>query len=163
MQSKGRGLSKIVLALLTLSTVSVVSAQDLYVTSNGAGEQCSKTEPCGSIQTAIDLAKIDDRIKIRSGTFRENITISAEKEGLMLVGAGKRRTIIESAGGVEGVEAPADISADIVVDIFAKNVTVKHMTVRHAQGQWLLGMRKGAVKAPVPFSLSVQRDPLSRS
>ena len=126
--------SKIALALLTFSTVSIVSAQDLYVTHNGGGDQCSESEPCNSIQTAIDQAQANDRIKIRSGTFRENITIPSEKEGLMLVGEGRRRTIIESAGGVDGVEAPAGIPADIIIDIFAKNITVKHLSVLHAEG-----------------------------
>lgn len=87
--------SKIALAVLAFTTVSAASAQDLYVTSNGSGDQCSQDAPCGRIQTAINQAQANDRIKIRSGTFRENITIPPEKEGLMLVGAGKRRTIIE--------------------------------------------------------------------
>ena len=126
--------SKIVLTALALSVAPIASAQNLYVSVNGTGDQCSSSAPCGSIQTAINLAQAEDSVNIQSGTYRENVSIPATKEGLTLKGSGKLNTIIASAGGIDGVEAPAGIPADIVIDILAKKVTVKGLTVLHGEG-----------------------------
>ena len=126
--------NKRVIMVLALSVTSALSAQELYVSTNGTGEQCTVSEPCGSIQRAINLSQAGDGINIHAGQYNENISISADKEGISLKGAGKLNTIIASAGGNEGIEAPAGVPADIVVDIFAKKVMVKNLTVLHGEG-----------------------------
>jgi parallel beta-helix repeat protein len=129
--------SKIIMTALALSMTSIVSAQDFFVSTNGTGDQCNNSSPCRSIQSAIDLAQAGDNVKIQSGIYRENIRIPSTKEGLSLKGAGKLNTIISSAGGVDGIEAPAGIPADIIIDILAKKVTIMNLTVLHADGDAL--------------------------
>ncbi|MEE9338303.1 MAG: right-handed parallel beta-helix repeat-containing protein [Methylococcaceae bacterium] len=126
--------SKIILTTLALSITSIVSAQDFYVSVDGTSDQCNRSAPCSSIQTAINLAQAEDRVNLQPGTYRENINIPANKVGLTLKGSGKLNTIIASAGGIDGIEAPAGIPADIVIDILAKKVTVKDLTVLHGEG-----------------------------
>jgi hypothetical protein len=117
-----------------LSVTSIVSAQDLFVSVNGIGDQCSSSSPCGSIQTAVNQAQAGDNINIQPGTYSENINIPTDKEGISLTGSGKLNTIIASAGGIDGVEAPAGVPADIVIDILAKKVTIKNLTILHGEG-----------------------------
>ena len=112
---------------------SLASAQTLYVSLTGTGTQCSIEVPCNKIQSAIDLAQANDRINIQAGKFIENIKIPADKEGLMIKGAGKAVTMIQSNGGLEGVEAPAGVAADIVIDIFAKKIMIRDLTVVHGR------------------------------
>ncbi|MCK5898835.1 MAG: right-handed parallel beta-helix repeat-containing protein [Methylococcales bacterium] len=125
---------KLLITIFALSISSIVSAQEFYVSNKGVGEQCSSTQPCASIQTAINLAKTGDSVSIQAGTYQENLNIPANKEGLILKGSGKLNTIITSSGGIEGVEAPAGVPADIIIDVFAKKVTIKDLTVLHGEG-----------------------------
>ncbi len=121
----------IFLTLLVSSPLAV--AKKLHVSTQGNGSNCSSQQPCGRIQTAIDIAEPGDNIKVLSGQYTENITIPAEKTGLVIEG-GRRSTLI-SAGGQEGKEAPAGTPADIIVDIFAENVVLKHLIIRHPKGE----------------------------
>lgn len=91
---------------LMFSAISTVNAASLYVKPNGNGLDCSKSDPCGAIQTAVNLAAAGDKIKVAAGNYVENVTIPGGKAGLAIMGAGAKRTKLKSAGGTPGVFAP---------------------------------------------------------
>ena len=122
---------------LLLSLCAVVHAADLYVEEGGSGTTCESIEDaCGSIQEAIDVSTstVTSRttIHVGSGTFIENIVIN--KDGLALQGSGADSSIIVSAGGIDGVESPEGVPADIIIDIAAKYVKVDGFTITHPEG-----------------------------
>jgi len=106
-----------------LSGMSYVLASTLYV---GPGE---------SIQDAINFSSPGDTIKIAAGTYVGNITIPNSKTGLSLVGKGGSKTVIMSDGGDANPKfAPAAVPADIVIDIFAADVSIRKLGVVHPSG-----------------------------
>lgn len=113
------------------SGISAVNAANLYVTHHGTGLDCSNLNPCGTIQAAVDLAAPGDQINVAKGKYTENVIIPGGKSGLTIMGAGAKRTKLKSAGGTSGVFAPAGVPADIILDIFSPNVTVKGMKLEH--------------------------------
>lgn len=114
-----------------ISGLSVVNAANLYVTKHGTGLDCSNTNPCGTIQAAVDLAAAGDQINIAKGSYTENVKIPGGKSGLVIMGAGAKRTKLKSAGGTPGVFAPAGVPADIIIDIFSPNVVIKGLKLVH--------------------------------
>jgi len=101
----------------------------------GGGTECISELPCGSLQTAIDLAIPGDRIFVTTGIYVENITIPAGKDGLEIIGEGAKKTQLISDGGDSPPKyAPAGVPADIIVDIFSPSVTIKGLTIRHPEG-----------------------------
>jgi len=92
---------KKILFLITLSSLSIASTQatNLFVSTNGGGNECNSELPCSSLQGAIDLAAPSDRIFVASGAYIENITIPAGKDGLEILGDGARQTQLISDGG----------------------------------------------------------------
>lgn len=111
------------------------AAATLHVASGGAGTDCTAHDPCGSIQQAVDRAAAGDRIKVMAGTYVENVTIPAGKDGLTISGSGHEFTVIESAGGdLVPKFAPAGVPVDIGLDIFSSDVTVRHIAIRHPEG-----------------------------
>jgi nitrous oxidase accessory protein NosD len=129
-----KNIAPIIVFVLLVSS-SLATAKNLLVSVQGSGSTCSREQPCGSIQVAIDIAEAGDRIKIQSGKYIENITIPIAKEGLVIEGSKRRRTLLVSAGGQEGKELPIGTPADIIVDIFAPNVVLKYLTIRHPEGE----------------------------
>jgi parallel beta-helix repeat protein len=123
--------------LLSAAALISVNGQDttstsitLFVTVNGTGTDCSSLEdPCGSIQQAVDVANEGAVIQIGPGTYVENVQITTA--GLSLV---SDMAVLESAGGVPGVEAPEDTPVDIILDILAPNTSVVGLVVRHPEG-----------------------------
>jgi hypothetical protein len=107
----------------------------LYVATDGTGTACTRDDPCGNIQQAVNLAAAGDRVVVHPGTYVENVTIPAGKEGLTLTGDGDGAAVLQSAGGdLVPKFAPAGVPADIVLDIFAADVAVRRLTIRHPEG-----------------------------
>ncbi|MBC8228557.1 right-handed parallel beta-helix repeat-containing protein, partial [bacterium] len=87
-----------------------------------------------TIQSAIDAAEPGDNINIAAGTYIENVTIPVGKDGLNIIGVGSGDTLLISAGGEAPPKfAPADVPADIVIDVFSPDVSIKHLTIRHPE------------------------------
>jgi len=69
-----------------------------------------------NIQEAIDNASADNTICVASGTYVENVVISADKNGLQLIGDGPESTIIAPTAGR-------------VIDILAQNTNVENLRI----------------------------------
>jgi len=123
-----------VLFLLNLSTA---HAATFFVSTTGTGTDCSAANPCDSIQAAVNNAAAGDKIKIDRGHYSENVVIPAGKDGLTIKGKGAGKTVVMSAGGRDGIFAPAGVPLDAVFDVFSSNVEFKKMTVGHPAGQAL--------------------------
>jgi len=54
-----------------------------YVREGGTGTTCTLTDPCGSVQQAINLAGDGDEVWVATGTYVENLVIT---RGLSLRG-----------------------------------------------------------------------------
>jgi len=107
-------------------------ATNFYVSTTGLGSSCIKSDPCSSIQAAVNLAQAGDTVSIGEGTFTENITIAGGKAGLTLKGAGADSTTIVSAGGDAVMKfAPPGVPVDIVIDVFSPDVTITKLATMH--------------------------------
>ena len=117
---------KVAVVCISVFITASVHAADIYV------------NPGQSIQGAINFASPGDTIVLGEGTFVENITIPNSKTGLSIVGQGSDDTTIVSDGGdVNPKNAPATVPADIIIDIFAANVTISDLSVVHPEGETL--------------------------
>jgi hypothetical protein len=74
----------------------------LYVTTAGSGSVCSLSNPCGSIQTAVNVATNglydgdDVTIEVASGSYAGGLAISSETlHSLTVAGAGARTTTVQ--------------------------------------------------------------------
>lgn len=104
-------------------SISPVYSANIFV---GAGE---------SIQDAINYSSPGDVILLDKGTYIENITIPKSKTGLSIVGKGEDKTSIVSDGGdLNPKFAPPTVPADIVIDIFAAEVSISELSVLHPEG-----------------------------
>lgn len=113
---------------------SMVHAADLYVSTSGSGDSCVKTDPCLTIQTAVDVAHDGDVVHVAAGTYYENVSLGGPrspntKTGITIKGKGADKTFVVSAGG-KG-QRPAGIPADIVFDIWSANVTIEKLSIEH--------------------------------
>lgn len=109
-------------------------ANNLFVSEDGIGMDCTMDNPCGSIQQAVDIAASDDHIHVGSGTYHENVTIAVDKAGLTITGEGADDTVLISVGGMSPPKfAPPGVPADIILDVFAPDVSIKGITVRHSE------------------------------
>ena len=114
----------ILIAAALLLSISHSIAASLHV---GPGE---------SIQAAINAANPGDTIMLGKGTYVENITIPADKTGLTISGKGAKKTVIVSGGGnLNPKFAPAGVPADIIIDIFAADVTIRMLAIEHPVGE----------------------------
>jgi hypothetical protein len=110
----------LVLAIITALASNVVHAAGLCVHPEGAG-RCFT-----SIQSAVDAANDGDRITIRPGTYREQITI-----------LGKSLTLIGQSGAV--IQAPADMEDTLssiggvegrpIILVTGAEVTIRDLTI----------------------------------
>jgi len=111
-------------------------ANNLFVTPSGSGASCSVDEPCAQIQSAIDIAQTGDHIFIGPGTYKENLTINADKTDLHLSGTGSDQVFVVSAGGDNPLkQTPDGNQLDIVADISASGVIVEKMSLIHPPGE----------------------------
>jgi len=111
-------------------------AENLYVSTNGTGLECLKSNPCGSIQQAVDLSSPGDAIRVAKGIYYENVSIGGPqnpnaKPGITISGKGDDETIVVSNGG-KGMR-PAGVLADIVFDIWSADVTIKKLRIVHPE------------------------------
>lgn len=128
-------LKRALIVTCLLGIAPVHAADTLFVAAGGTGTTCTEADPCGRIQQAVDRAAAGDHIVVRTGTYVENVTIPVGKNGVTLSGRGHDKTAVQSAGGDLAPKfAPAGVPADIVLDIFATDVTVRHLTIRHPEG-----------------------------
>ena len=121
-----------VASLILLTSVNI-NAAEWVVTSSGSGSSCTESDPCGSIQTAVNLAAPGDEVHLGPGTFTENVKILPGKNGVSIVGSGSQ-TIVQSSGGIGGVCAPCQplfVEADIVFDIFSPDVVIRNLAIVH--------------------------------
>ena len=110
-------------------------ATPLFVSPEGQGSICTAAQPCKHIQQAIDLALANDSILVGPGIYYENIEIPTGKDGLTISGTGSNLSWIISAGAIENPkQAPAGVAADIIVDIFSRNVTIEKLAIIHPPG-----------------------------
>jgi len=127
---------KVVIGLSFLFASQALSAADLYVSTNGAGLDCLKSIPCGSIQQAVDISSPGDEIHVAKGTYFENVSIGGPgnpnaKPGITISGEGDDETIVISNGG-KGMR-PAGVLADIVFDIWSADVTIEKLRIVHPE------------------------------
>ena len=124
--------ASLVLAFISATT----QASNLFVTPSGSGILCSVDEPCAKVQTAIDGAQTGDHIYIGPGTYRENLTVNADKTDLHISGTGNDQVFVVSAGGnTKPKVSPEGVQMDIVLDIFASGVIVEKLSLMHPPGQ----------------------------
>ena len=118
------------ICLIFMLSVSGVNAANLFVSEGATGLSCTKNNPCGSIQDAVNVAGQNDVIHISDGTFFENVDIRGAKDGLKIKGSGN--TIIESNGGLPDACAPCPaVAADIVFDLRTAGVSISDLTMSH--------------------------------
>jgi hypothetical protein len=123
------------------------------VLAGSAGADVIKVSPGESIQAAIDSAGTYDTIKLRPGTYQENVQI--KKDGITLKGAGADETIIEPGSGpgsvdpicagegfsgicVADAEPPASEDSPPTINHTVADVRVKNLTVRDFPGTGVL-------------------------
>lgn len=109
-------------------------ATDLYVDGNGSGANCIESDPCPYIQLAIDNASEGDHIHVAAGTYTENIRFGNPmnpnaKPGITISGEDSENTFIISAG--TNTQRPAGVPADIIVDVWSRDVVVEKLTLVH--------------------------------
>ena len=127
-------------SILCLSAIAVIAststmANQLFVSPYGVSDTCSNLQPCNLIQTAIDLATSGDDILIGAGRYHENLTIPPGKSGISLTGQGEDKTRIISSPNTSSPKfAPPGVPADIIIDIFSPNVTIKGVSITHPSG-----------------------------
>jgi len=125
---------KFVIGLSFLFASQALSAANLYVSTGGAGLNCVESDPCGSIQQAVDVSAPGDTIRVAKGTYFENVSIGGPrnpnaKPGITISGAGDEETIVISNGG-RGMR-PAGVLADIIFDIWSADVTIEKLSMVH--------------------------------
>lgn len=136
-------------AVALLSATPMASAATWYVTkeanATATGSPCTATEPCGSIQTAIDVATAGDIVKIGPGSFTEHLRFGSgaapnTRPGITLQGStnedgGAPTTIVQSVR--ETVPRPPGVLADIIVDVWSSNVVLQDLVLVHPAGEAL--------------------------
>lgn len=122
------------LSVLLLFSIPTTHAATLYVSSTGTGASCTKADPCGSIQGAVNNAIANDEIMVGAGQYTENVRIVPGKDGISITGKGAGVTVVTSAGGVPNLYAPPTVPLDAVFDVIATGVKFKGMTVGHGAG-----------------------------
>lgn len=128
--------NKILFSLICVAFSQPAIAANLYVSTHGAGLDCAKTNPCASIQQAVDISSPGDTIRVAAGTYFENVSIGGPttpnaKPGITITGQGHDRTIVVSGGG-KGMR-PAGVLADIIFDVWSADVTIKKLSMIHPE------------------------------
>ena len=155
----------VVLSILVSAISGVSQAADLYVNTNGSGIQCFESNPCSSIQAAVDYASEGDMIHVAAGTYYENVSLGGPtapntKKGITIRGAGDDETFVISAGG-KG-QRPAGVPADIIFDIWSANVTIEKLSIEHPATE--VSKRDiGVFVGPPAINATVQKTTIARN
>lgn len=110
-----------------------IMAGELYVEQSAQGTSCIITNPCGSIQQAVEVASEGDTIFIAAGVYKENVFI--QTANITLRGEFKLNTIIEAGGGREGATGNAGNPLDAVIEVRAANVSIFELSLIHPVGK----------------------------
>lgn len=126
----------IVVSLSLLLASQTLLASNLYVSTSGLGSDCLKSNPCASIQQAVDISSPGDVIHVANGTYAENVSIGGPmnlnaKPGITITGQSEKGTIVVSNGG-KGMR-PAGVLADIVFDVWSADVTIEKLSIIHPE------------------------------
>lgn len=93
--------------------------------------QCTETNPCRTIQYAVNQAVPNSQINIQRGTYEENVVIPVDKTGLTLVGSvdkdGNPESIIQCGRLATGGD-------NVCLTVFAPRVTVMLLSIAHVAG-----------------------------
>ena len=124
-------MTRILLSMMLFTSLATASAANLFIKQGATGSACTLASPCGSIQEGVNVANIDDTIFVAKGLYQENVTIPVGKNGISIIGSGATDTVVQSAGGTPGKEAPAGVAADIIMDVFSPRVTIASLSLIH--------------------------------
>ena len=171
------------LFLVQLAAPSRAAGEVLYVAPGGMGAACTLADPCGSVQTALDLAPAGAEVWAAGGVYTENLTLTrmvALRGGwdisFTVQDFAATPTVLVDAGAVEhnarvgAKDTPlaADIALEGVtlrggndgVHVWSSDdsgrVTVTHVLIENATGQGF-EIDGGAVLISATQVLSAQR------
>lgn len=113
-------------------TAQASPSSSLYVQEGATGTLCSRQDPCGEIQRAVDLAESGDTVRIGRGTFVENIWV--QTPDIRLIGARRGRSEIISAGGRPGAVGNANNPLDAIIEVNASDLVIRRLTLTHPSG-----------------------------
>ena len=94
----------------------------------------SPSDPCGTIQQAVDLAENGDDILVQEGVYEENVQIgsptnveSNTNRNVHIQGVGVGKTVVTS--GASAAQRPGP--ADIIFDVWTENIKITNLTIFH--------------------------------
>jgi len=141
----GLGLTAVLLLLLTYP-IPVVCADPAvyvyYVRAGGTGTTCTPTDPCGSVQQAINLASDGDEVWVATGTYTENLDIV---HGLSLRGGWQTDFAVQHPLTTPAtIHGPGDHAENLVaINAGTAPVTIEGFMLRN--GEDGLNIDSGAV------------------
>ena len=127
------------LGLSALLAPAADAATTIVVAKDGSGNYTT-------VQAAVDAAAAGSTIKIKAGTYGENVTVPTTKRGLTILGAtGNPANIVIAAGHANWMSKPGGgtygTAGSATVTIAASDVTVENVTIAntydptaHSQG-----------------------------
>lgn len=150
----------LLLSLLALALPATALADNTTTTVDpAAGGSCTRAGTCRTIGDAVGVSQDSDVIKVRAGTYAENVTIPSDLTGVTLsgdpgalvtgTGSGTPLTIHGANTTVAGLGAVTAASADPTVVADGGNLTVADSIVYSLSGT--------ALSIPSSFDNKVQR------
>ena len=113
------------MAVLTLSASAL--AKDLNVANASSPANCAKNAQFSTIQAAVTAAAAGDHIKVCPGTYVEQVTVPAGKNGISLEGNGNPRDPNQPANQQTVIKAPATMTPPMSIVEVSQSQNVKIM------------------------------------